>query len=194
MGFPEIRGFLAFFAVVAVIAWLWVRLDDAPVAKTLAVAATTTSTTIGPQSTTTTTPEQAVALVCDRATTLRSDVEALGEDPHDAIETRLVSEFWADVLPDLPADVRTEAEAVVSYYANYLAVTEPFDHDPVRIIIEGDKEKYEQLVTRPAPGLETARGFVAFVCDIEVPDKPWMSAGGFSDLEERLLDPDPLER
>ena len=106
----------------------------------------------------------------------------------------MATEFWASVLPDLPADVRTETVAVVEYYQSYMEVAEPFDHDPVRIIIEGDKERYEQLLTRPAPGLENSRSFLLFTCGVDVPDKPSMSAGGFAALEERLLDPDPLER
>jgi hypothetical protein len=195
VGVAEIRGFLAFAAAVAAIAYLWVQLDDAPNAKAVVVHSSSTTTTLNAVSTTsTTTPEQAIGVVCDRAAEFEAAFATIDEDDGDGPVARLAAEFWATVLPDLPVEVRTETVAVVDYYESYLEVAEPFDHDPVRIIIEGDKERYEQLITRPAPGLETSRGFLLFVCGVEVPDKPWMSVGGFRDLEERLLDPDPLGR
>ncbi len=191
----EIRGFVAFAAVVAAIAYLWVQLDEAPETKTVASAVTTTlpATPITAPSTTTSTPEEAIEAVCERATLFAAEARAVPEDDGDGPVARLAAAFWSDVLPDLPVDVRTETSAVVDFYESYLEVAEPFDHDPVRVIIEGDKERYEQLMTRPAQGLENSRGFLLFVCGTEVPDKPWMSAGGFRNLEERLLDPDPLD-
>ena len=195
MGGAEIRGFLAFAAVVAAIAYVWVQLDDESDTKTLEVAPeTSTTTTTILNTTTTTTPEQALAIVCEQAREFAGVAAEIPEEEGPGPVARLAAEFWSAVLPDLPVEVRTETVAVVEYYENYLEVAEPFDHDPVRIIIEGDKERYEQLLTRPAPGLENARGFLLFVCEAEVPDKPSMSAGGFRRLEERLLDPDPLER
>lgn len=193
MGVAEIRGFLAFAGVVAVIAYVWVQLDDEPDTKAIVVAtsSTTSSTTAPP--TTSITPEQALGLVCDRAARFQAEVAAIPADSGDGPVARLAADFWAAVLPDLPVDVRTETVAVVEFYESYLAVAEPFDHDPARIIVEGDKERYEQLLTRPAPGLENSRGFLLFECGAEVPDKPSMSAGSFRRLEERLLDPDPLE-
>ena len=193
MGVAEIRGFLAFAAVVAAIAYVWVQLDDTPDAKAIAVEAGTTTTTVAATSTTSTTPEQAIGVVCDRATAFAAEVANLDEDDGDGPVARLAAQFWTAVLPDLPLEARTEAVAVVEYYDSYLEVAEPFDHDPVRIIIEGDKERYEQLLTRPAPGLENSRGFILFSCGVETPDKPSMSGGSFRGLEERLLDPDPLE-
>ena len=193
MGVAEIRGFLAFAAVVAAIAYLWVQLDDTPDAKAVAVASSTTTTTVAAISTTSTTPEQAIGVVCDRAAGFEADVATIDEDDGDGPVARLAAAFWAAVLPDLPVDVRAEAVAVVDYYESYLEVAEPFDYDLVRIIIEGDKERYEQLLTRPAPGLENSRGFLLFVCGVETPDKPSMSVRAFRRLEERLLDPDPLE-
>ena len=195
MGGAEIRGFLVFAAVVAAIAYLWVQLDDESDTKTLEAAAeTTTTTTTVVASTTTTTPEQALEVVCEEAHEFAEEAAAIPEEEGVGPIARLAAGFWSTVLPDLPVEVRTETVAVVDYYESYLEVAEPFDHDPVRIIIEGDKERYEQLMTRSAPGLENARGFLLFVCEAEVPDKPSMSAGGFRRLEERLLDPDPLER
>jgi hypothetical protein len=193
VGVAEIRGFLAFAAVVAAIAYLWVQLDDAPDAKAVVVASTATTTTAAATSTSSTTPEQAIRVVCDRAARLAADLATIDEDDGDGPVARLAAEFWTAVLPDLPVEARTEAVAVVGFYDSYLEVADPFDHDPVRIIIEGDKERYEQLLTRPAPGLENSRGFILFTCGVETPEKPSMSGGAFRSLEERLLDPDPLE-
>ena len=192
MGVAEIRGFLAFAAVVAAIAYLWVQLDDAPDAKAV-VASRATTTTAAATSTSSTTPEQAISVVCGRATALAAELATIDEDAGDGPVARLAAEFWTAVLPDLPVEARTEAVAVVGFYESYLEVADPFDHDAVRIIIEGDKERYEQLITRPAPGLENSRGFILFTCGVETPDRPSMSGGAFRRLEERLLDPDPLE-
>lgn len=201
MGGVEIRGLLAFGAVVLAIALLWVRIDSHEIPKAVGFGTTTTTTSIAIASTTsTTTPEQAIETVCDAADALQADIAALekdeqtGEDVDVGAAIRLTASFWTDVLPDLPSEVRTEAVAVVDYYQGYLEVAEPFDHDPVQIIVEGDKERYEQLLTRPVPGLDTSREFVASTCGVEVPDKPSMSAGRFSDLEDRLLHPDRLKR
>ena len=86
-------------------------------------------------------------------------------------------------------DAKIEIGAVVDYYASYLETAEPFEFDTVTIILEGDKEKFQQLVTRPAPGLEASRNMVAFLCQIEVPNQPSISPRSFDDLEDRLLDP-----
>jgi hypothetical protein len=188
------RGFLAFVAVVVVIAYVWGRLDDEPASKAVIVAADPPTTTVVAASTTTTTPEQAQEAICELTDSFAADVRALGADPEDGPVARLATDFWAAVLPDLPTEIRTEAVAVVEYYQSYMEVSEPFDHDPVRIIVEGDKERYEQLLTRPAPGLESSRAFLLFTCGVEVPDQPSMSEGAFASLEERLLDPDPLQR
>ena len=59
---------------------------------------------------------------------------------------------------------------------------------PARVIVEGDKEKYQQLITRPAPGFEGSRGLIAFGCGVEVPEQPRMDPDDFEDLEDRLLD------
>lgn len=193
MGVAELRGFLFFAAVVAAIAVIWVRLDDESEAEKadVEVATTTTSSTTTLPPTTTTDPAIALRSVCDQALAFAGSVEQLTEDD-DETEIRLAAQFWNSALPDLPSDVQIEAVAVLEYYNSLLDVAEPFDFDPVRIIVEGDKERYEQLLTRPAPGLDTARGFIVFTCSIEVPDKPWMSEKEFKNLEERLLDSDPL--
>ena len=88
-----------------------------------------------------------------------------------------------------PEEARVELGAVVTYYQSYLDTAEPFEFDTVLIILEGDKEKFEQLVTRPAPGLQASRDLIATLCQIEVPNQPSISARSFDDLEDRLLDP-----
>jgi hypothetical protein len=206
VGGVEIRGLLAFGAVVVAIALLWVRIDSHDAAKAVGLGATTTTISIATSSTSTTTPDQAIEMVCDAADSLMAGLAALEaqqpteEEEEEEVEAdvgaaiRLTARFWTDVLPALPSEVRTEAAAVVDYYEGYLDVAEPFDHDPARIIAEGDKERYEQLLTRPVPGLDTSRGFVTSVCGVEVPDKPSMSEESFADLEDRLIDSDPLGR
>jgi hypothetical protein len=204
VGGVEIRGLLAFGAVVVAIAMLWVRLDSHEVPKAVGFGATTTTTLIAISSTTTITPEEAIEKVCDAADSLVAAVATLEAEQQAAEEVeeevdvgapiRLTAEFWTDAQQDLPGEIRTEAAAVVDYYQAYLDVAEPFDHDPARIIAEGDKERYEQLLTRPVPGLDTSREFVTSACGVEVPDKPSMSEGSFEDLEERLLDSDPVNR
>lgn len=195
MGGAEIRGFLAFAAVVAAIAYAWVQLDREPTTKALA-SAPVTSTTLPALAAPTTTkpPEVAAGIVCDVARTFVSDVAAVPDDAGPGPVAELAAEFWATILPDLPDEIRTEAVAVSEYYNAFVSVAQPFEYDPVRVIIEGDKERYEQLLTRPAPGLESAGGYLLFECGVEHPPKPSMSASGFRDLEERLLDPDPLDR
>ncbi|MFQ5556347.1 MAG: hypothetical protein ACE5GB_02390 [Acidimicrobiales bacterium] len=184
----ELRGFLAFAAVVALIGLLWTRLDREPAdtATATTTLAATTTTTRTPSSTTTT-PEQAVAASCGLAEGFAAEMALLAPDEGPGPVARLAAELWTELLDLLPADIRTEVVAVVDYYEAYLEVAEPFDHDPVRIILEGDKERYEQLVTRPAPGLDNARGFLLFECGVEVPDQPSMSASAFVNLEDRLF-------
>ena len=79
---------------------------------------------------------------------------------------------------------------MVNYYEDYIETAGPFDYDTSRIIVEGDKEKLQQLITRPAPGFEGASGLIAFGCGVAVPDPPRMDADDFEDLEDRLLDDD----
>ena len=85
--------------------------------------------------------------------------------------------------------IRDRLPAVVDYYTAYLETAGPFDFDTTDIILEGDKERLQQLITRPAPGLGPARESVVALCGLEVPDQPWMGAEAFEELEDRLLDP-----
>ena len=37
--------------------------------------------------------------------------------------------------------------------------------------------------------MEPMRGLIETLCELEIPDQPSISARGFDDLEDRLLDP-----
>lgn len=184
----ELRGVLVIAAVIAAIAFAWNRIENRTFTtdtRASTTTATTTTTTIA--STTTTTPAQGALAVCERSQTFVDTHEALPPEAGDGDIAILAREFWSDVLELAPPDLATEIAAVVGYYESYLATGTPFDFDTPRIILEGDKEKLEQLLTRPAPGLETARGAISFGCGVDVPDQPKMSARAFDDLEDRLL-------
>ena len=175
--------------VIAAIAFAWSTIesrgtdDDATTATT---TSTTTSTTVAP--TTTRGQEEKNLLICDRA---RSFVDEVAEVPGDAGPgpvAVLASSFWQDVLALTAGGARAEVIAVVNYYDDYIETAGPFAYDTARIIVEGDKEKLQQLITRPAPGFDGSQAFIAFGCGIEVPDPPSMNAKAFEDLEDRLLD------
>ncbi len=186
----ELRGVAAVALVLVAISVAWQRLDRIADGQDAATVSTTTSTTTSTTSTTTTTPEQALDEACDRARDLVAAVEALPEDVAAGTVAELAGAFWTEVLPLVPAELQTEVVAVVDYYRDYLELASPFDFDPVRIIGEGDKERFEQLVTRPAPGLDTSRGFFAFVCGTELPEQPSMSTREFARIEDRLFGDD----
>ena len=187
MRWAEFRGFVAFCAVAAAIAIAWVRIDshgDDTETEVTATITTTTTTTL--PATTTTTAEQAVEALCTRTDELMLEIFLTGGDD-EATTSRLLLEYWTDVIPLVTDDVRVETLAVVDYYGDYLATGEPFDFDTSEIILEGDKERWEQLITRPASGLEESRTLVQFLCGVELPEQYRMSSSRFDSLEERLL-------
>ncbi|RMH81622.1 MAG: hypothetical protein D6683_03855 [Actinomyces sp.] len=183
----EIRGLVAVGVVVVAMVVAWQRLDASDVSLATSATTSSTTTTASTTTTSTTTPEQAVEAACTRARRLVDEVDALGDDPPPGAVAALASSFWEDVLPLVPAELQTEVVAVVDYYHDYLELATPYEFDPVRIIGEGDKERYEQLVTRPAPGLATSRGFFAFVCGTELPEQPTLSSREFGRIEDRLF-------
>ena len=184
----EVRGVLAIAAVIVAIAVIWARIENRTTDLDTAVTTTTTTTTTtSVPATTTTSRAQAELAVCERSQTFVDAVDALSDEAGDGELAGLALEFWRDVLEVAPPEIATEIVAVVHYYEDYLETGTPFDFDTPRIILEGDKEKLELLLTRPAPGLEAARGVIALSCGIDVPDKPTMSSRSFTDLERRLL-------
>lgn len=190
MGWAEIRGVLAFVAIIAAIAFSWRLIESRPIDEVTTVTTTTTSTTTTTVVvTTTTTPAQAAAATCARAAEFNAEAALIPDGSTPGPLARLALSFWSDLEVLAPAEAQIEIGAVVTYYQSYLDTAEPFDFDTVAIILEGDKEKFQQLVTRPAPGLEASRAMVATLCGTEVPSQPSISARSFDDLEDRLLDP-----
>lgn len=190
MRWADLRGVVAVAVIVAVIVFSWRAIEARPIASTGTEAtSTTTSTTTGP-TTTTTTPAAAIAVTCNRAAAFVAEASLVPADADPGPLARLALSFWSDLEPIAPDALRQELTAVIDYYEAYLETAGPFDFDPAEIILEGDKERFEQLVTRPAPGLRTARDTIVVLCGIEVPDQPSINARSFGELEDRLLDPD----
>lgn len=187
----ELRGIVAFAAIVVVIVATWRWIEDRPIEDTTAAAitTTTTSTTTTIRATTTTTPEQAVAATCERTAAFLAEAALIPTDAGPGPLAQLALSYWSDLEEVAVEEAKIEIGAVVGYYQSYLDTAAPFGFDSVQIILEGDKEKFEQLVTRPAPGLEASENMVAFLCGLELPGQPSISARSFDDLEDRLLDP-----
>jgi len=190
MRLAEFRGFLAFMLAVGGIAFAWTQIENRPVSAPAAIATTTTTTTTTTARPTLTTPVQATAVICNRSEQFTAVVGALPSDAGPGPTAQLAYAFWVEVLDLAAPQLRTEVVAVVSYYRDYLDLAQPFGFDAVKIIVDGDKERFQQLVTRPAPGLTAARGIISIACSVEVPDKPSMSSKAFTELENRLLFPD----
>ncbi len=191
MSWGALRGFMAFALVAAAIAVSWHKIEARPVDSTADAAATstTTTTTTTTPVTTTTDPAIAVAATCERTATFVAEASLIPAGSNPGPLARLALSYWSDLAEVAVAESVIEIEAVVTYYQSYLDTAEPFNFDTVKIILEGDKEKFQQLVTRPAAGLESSRNMVEFLCDVVVPNQPSISARGFDDLEDRLLDP-----
>ncbi len=176
------------------IAFAWNQIENRPDSTPVVVATTTTSTTttttIPPTSTT---PGDAIKAICDRSAQFVAVVSAVPTDAGPGPTALLALTYWTDVLETSTSDLHTEVIAVVTYYTDYLDLAQPFGFDAAKIIVDGDKERFQQLVTRPAPGLKAARDIIANTCGVSVPDQPSMSATTFTDLENRLLFPDEDE-
>lgn len=185
----ELRGVIAVVVVIGAIAFAWTRIESHGTDEVAGPTRTTTTTTTTTVATTTTlSQDEKNALICVRANALADELVALGPEAGegDLVEASLA--FWGDVAELAGGGPRAEIVAVVSYYEDYIETAGPFDYDPARVIVEGDKEKYQQLITRPAPGFEGSRGLIAFGCGVEVPEQPRMDPDDFEDLEDRLLD------
>ncbi len=189
MRLAEFRGFVAFMLAVGGIALAWNRIENLPDSAPVVVATTTTTTTTT-EPPTVTTPEQATKAICERSAKFAAVASALPVDAGPGPTAQLAYAYWTDVLDLAAPRLRTEVVAVVNYYRDYLDLARPFGFDAAKIIVNGDKERFQQLVTRPAPGLSAARGVISFACGIDVPGQPSMRASTFTDLENRLLFPD----
>ena len=186
----ELRGLLAVALVVAAIAVAWTRIENRSTTEVTASTTTSTTTTTTTLPTTTTmSVDEANALICARAEAFLAEVELLESDGPGPL-AELALPFWTDIATLATGPAATEIVPVVTFYEDYIETAQPFGYDSAKIIVEGDKEKFEFLVTRPTNGLDDWRGLIAFGCGLEIPDKPRMSARAFNDLEDRLLDDD----
>jgi len=188
----EIRGFIAFIAVIGAIVFAWNRIaavdttTDAASETTSSTSSTTTTTTlVGP---TTTTQEQAVAAICARTEDLQLAI-FVDSGGSEVVINQLLAQYWADVFDVASPDVRVELAAVVNFYERYVEVGEPFGYDTEAIIEDGDKERWEQLVTRPPAALEENRALVAFLCGAELPEPIELTESEFERIEARVDPP-----
>ena len=187
----ELRGVVAIGAIVIAIVAAWQWIEARPIDETAATTATTTTTTTTTtlRVTTTTSAADAAERTCARTDQFLAEAALIPSDAGPGPLAQLALSYWSDLEVIAVAEAKIEITAVVGYYQSYLDTASPFGFDTVEIILEGDKEKFEQLVTRPAPGLEASEAMVAFFCGVELPGQPSISARSFDDLEDRLLDP-----
>lgn len=187
----ELRGIVALALVVGGIVFAWSRIEDhSSTNDETAITTTTTTTTTTLATTTTLSQDQNNLLICERARSFVDEIAEVpaGEGPGPV--SVLALDFWRAVLDLADVGARAEVVAVVNYYEDYIETAGPFDYNTSRIIVEGDKEKLQQLITRPAPGFAGSQALIGFGCGVETPDQPRMNAEAFEDLEDRLLDPD----
>ncbi|MDW3217587.1 MAG: hypothetical protein R8F63_03150 [Acidimicrobiales bacterium] len=195
MWWTELRGLLAVVLVAIGIASAWSWIENRPVEEldlTSTTTTTTTTTTVPPA--TTIDQDARNFEICAQARVFVDEVALLPSDAGPGPVAELALIFWQQAEALSTGAARAEMSAVVTYYEDYLETAAPFDFNTSRIIVEGDKEKLQQLLTRPAPGLEQSRQVIGFGCGIDVPDQPSMRASDFEDLEDRLLDPDDDDR
>lgn len=189
MRWTELRGIIAVAITLAFIALAWTVIENRDSTVDTAATPTTSTTTTTTLATNTTLSQADVArLVCDRTAGFIDETAEVTPDAGPGPVAELALAFWEAVFPLVDSGARAEISAVINYYEDYIETAGPFDYDTERIIVEGDKEKLQQLITRPAPGFEGARSLIAFGCGIEVPDQPRMDADDFEDLEDRLTD------
>ena len=178
-------------AVAATIAVAWTRIEARPVGDpTTEPTTTTTTTTTTVVTTTTLSRDDANQLICDLAGGFADKAALVPADAGPGPVARLALDFWRKVETLTAGGARAEVTAVVNYYEDYLETAAPFDFNTARIIVGGDKEKLQQLITRPAAGLEASRSLIGWGCRVVVPDQPTMRATAFEELEDRLLDPE----
>ena len=189
MIWAELRGTIAVAIILGTIAVTWTLIESREVEVRDPSIMTISTTTTSRQATTTIDQDARNTRICELARNLDSETNLVLDQPPGTV-ARVMLDFWRAVEPLAGSGARAEIGAVVSYYEDYLETAGPFDFNTGRIILEGDKEKLQQLLTRPAPGLEESRALVGFGCGVDLPQKPSMSLTSFDELEDRLLDPD----
>lgn len=181
-------------AVVAGIALAWTAIEARPINDVDVSTATTTSTTTTTLLTTTTlSVAEANFAICDRARSFTEEASLVALNGGSGAVAELALDFWRLVHNLASGAIKAELFAVVGYYEDYIETGDPFEYDFESIIVEGDKERLEQLLTRPATGLAESRALVS-LCGVTVPDKPTMRASDFKKLEDSLLDDDKDDR
>jgi|GEM_PF-1343387 hypothetical protein len=191
------RGTGVVVLTVCAIAWSWQEIESRPVQEAspaeleVTNEPTATTTTTASPTPSTTSLESVLEPTCQLAQTFVDEAAKESDDHNTGPVAQLAATFWTALAQAGPEYVEAELNAVADYYANYLAIAEPFDFDPKTIIANGDKEKLEQLLTRPAPGLEESHNMIIFFCGFEVPGQPTMDATAFADLESLTLRPNP---
>lgn len=175
--------------MVGAIVLAWTAIEGREVTSVAAPTTTISSTTTTVVPTTTLSPGQAAEALCRETATLSAEIGLLPSDVGPGPVAHIALDYYTRIRQLVPAEIAPEMVAVIGFYEDFIATGEGLDYDLVKIIIEGDKEKYQQLVTRPAPGLESVRAVVAETCEFDVPGQYRVSSVGFDDLEDRLLDP-----
>jgi len=190
----ELRGIVAVALAIAGIAFAWSRIEShTGDVESTPVTTTTTTTTSTLPPTTTLSQDDNNLLICERARSLVDEVAEIAPGSGPGPVAVLALGFWREVADLASGGARAEIVAVVGYYEAYIETAGPFDYNTSRIIVEGDKERLQQLITRPAPGFEGSQSLIGFGCGVEVPDQPRMNADDFEELEDRLLDDDDDE-
>lgn len=175
--------------VIGVIAatWQWIEARPIdPVTVTVTTTSTSSTTTVAP--TTTLSADDKLVLICLRSAGYANDVAAVTDDQGAGPLVDLGLEYWQEIQNLSTGSMVAEVGAVIGYYEDFVEIGVGFDYDYERIIVEGDKEKLELLLTRPAAGFDDAANLIAFGCGVEVPGTPSMAARTFERLEDRLID------
>ncbi|MBT5138743.1 MAG: hypothetical protein HOH36_09585 [Acidimicrobiaceae bacterium] len=189
MRWAELRGLVALVAVAGAIVFAWTAIEEREVTSGAATTSTTSTTTTTVVVTSTITPAHAADALCAQTAALSAEIGLLPSDVGPGPIAHIALDYYTRIKRLVPPEIVPETAAVIGFYENFIATGEPFDYNTVKIILEGDKEKYQQLVTRPAPGLESVRTVVVETCGVEIPAQYRISSLGFDDLEDELLDP-----
>lgn len=189
MRWAEFRGLVAFAVVVGAIVFAWTTIENREAISVAASSSSTSTTTTTTAVTTSTTPAQAAEALCAHTASFIAEANLLPSDVGPGPIAHLALDYYTDLRSVVAADIDAEVVAVIGFYEDFIATGEALDYNTAKIILEGDKEKYQQLVTRPAPGLESVQLLITETCEVEIPGQYRISSSGFDDLEDRLLDP-----
>jgi len=185
----ELRGLVAFAAVAGAIVFAWTTIEGREVTSANITTTSTSTATTTVVVTSTITPAYAAEALCAQTAALSAEIGFLPSDVGPGPIAHIALGYYTRIRRLVPPTIAAETAAVIDFYEDFIATGEALDFNTAKIILEGDKEKYQQLVTRPAPGLESVRAVVVETCGVDVPAQYRISAVGFDELEDRLLDP-----